>query len=105
MWRAAPVVRDCDILAISAAPRGGVRDRPSYPAGALRPAATALTVIPRVPKTVAWPATQLPTAALIAASALPGRAFSGTTLMIDPPERRWSPTVSRVSTADSMVWF
>ena len=40
--------------------------------------------MPRVPKWVACPAVQSDTAALMAASALPSRGFSGTTLTIEP---------------------
>ncbi|COW93587.1 Uncharacterised protein [Mycobacterium tuberculosis] len=45
-------------------------------------------VIPRVPKTAAWPAIQFERAALIADSAPPAGGFSATTLTIEPPERR-----------------
>src|ERR1700758_4579915 len=103
MWRAAEVVRNIARRANSAATGGGVRERPSYPAWTLRPPATALTVMPRVPKIPACPAIQFERVALIAASALPVGGFSGTTLMMEPPEGRWSPTACTVSTADSTV--
>src|SRR3979411_1765204 len=103
MWRAAGVVRNNANRPTSAATDGGVRERPSYPAWALRPLATTLTVIPRVPKTLACPAIQFDSVALIAASTLPAGGFSGTTLMMEPPEHRLSPTACTVSTADSTV--
>src|SRR5262249_58868307 len=103
MWRAAGVVRNGDRRATSAATDGGVRERPSYPAGTLRPLATVLTVIPRVPKALACPAVQFDRVALMAASMLPAGGFSFTTLMMEPPERRGSPTACTVSTTDSTV--
>src|SRR5690349_14220243 len=67
------------------------------------PAATVLTVMPRMPKWVAWPAVQLDMAALMAASGVPSAGLAGTTLTIAPPELSWSPRIDTVSTADSTV--
>src|SRR3979490_469829 len=103
MWRAAGGGRNNANRPTPARPGGGARGRTADPARAPRPLATTLTVIPRVPKTLACPAIQFDSVALIAASTLPAGGFSGTTLMMEPPEHRLSPTACTVSTADSTV--
>ena len=69
MWRAAGVVRNSESRAISASTVGEAEPRPTYPGSLPRPIATALTVMPRMPKWCASPAVQVVTAALTDAAA------------------------------------